>query len=661
MATGDLLSTDACSEVILFTLDEHILRPIAEHDEASGYYTKDLSAEWLRNLRKKIHHSRPTTADSVANNPSSSQTKATSSIKSVEEPRPITSTVFDDIPSIPVANLAERRHVPLISSIKEPEEELNIDDVISDLTNALSSNAETQAVQPLEVSSLSRLHKGATFSISSSSSSNSKPVDVKALALPLPLSVESSSSKLGTVTCRRLTINLLSTWGDPNYLGIAGLEILALVNDKVTIIDLSANHIEHVEPRDLSSIGIYDDPRVPENIFNGVANLADDRFMWLIPFTANSTHFIQFDLQQRYKLIGLRIWNYNRNDESILRGVKEMSIECDGQVLGHWMCHLATGYDGVMSSQMVYFNEILTPPPTVASIYNPSLNHDQAVPAHQPRYIRYITPALKQDYEPQMLPSGLLFCFTLFENHGDDYFIGLDKIDFFDQQGKHIDLQTCQATIHAWPSSLRDLGESYQHDDRVVENIIAGHPASPWLAPIPHSMTATERKAVILRNVRAKPPAKLYSKRLQQIYDTYYENLVSNEDSIDEQTIALPRENKLWIAFRYPVTISSIRLHNYSKTPVRGVKEFALHLDGNLLYMGSMQPATTPSSKPQAIVFNNDPKIVRAEKDFVQFCGSSEQDVLYINERQVMVRSKDMYTRKPSAAAEGVYVDVKNR
>lgn len=35
-ATGDLQAVDECSEVILFTLDDKILNPIAEHDELAG-------------------------------------------------------------------------------------------------------------------------------------------------------------------------------------------------------------------------------------------------------------------------------------------------------------------------------------------------------------------------------------------------------------------------------------------------------------------------------------------------------------------------------------------------------------------------------------------------------------------------------------------------
>jgi hypothetical protein len=44
----------------------------------------------------------------------------------------------------------------------------------------------------------------------------------------------------------------------------------------------------------------------------------------------------------------------------------------------------------------------------------------------------------------------------------------------------------------------------------------------------------------------------------------------------------------------------------------------------------------------------------------VYYCGSGEQDVLCINERQVIIRSKAMY-EPPSVASEGIYSDLNNR
>jgi hypothetical protein len=46
----------------------------------------------------------------------------------------------------------------------------------------------------------------------------------------------------------------------------------------------------------------------------------------------------------------------------------------------------------------------------------------------------------------------------------------------------------------------------------------------------------------------------------------------------------------------------------------------------------------------------------------VNYCGAGEQDLLCINERQVMVRSKAMYdTEPPNTSLEGVQSDLLKR
>lgn len=67
-------------------------------------------------------------------------------------------------------------------------------------------------------------------------------------------------------------------------------------------------------------------------------------------------------------------------------------------------------------------------------------------------------------------------------------------------------------------------------------------------------------------------------------------------------------------------------------------------------------------SRGQAVLFTNDPRIVALHKDLVSYCGSTEQDVLCINERQVMVRSKNMYNQlPPNPSLEGVQCDFSKR
>lgn len=86
-------------------------------------------------------------------------------------------------------------------------------------------------------------------------------------------------------------------------------------------------------------------------------------------------------------------------------------------------------------------------------------------------------------------------------------------------------------------------------------------------------------------------------------------------------------------------------------------------MDGSLVYMGVL-PAADPNRSPleagTSILFSNDAALVRSERHRISYCGNTDQDVLCIDERQVIVRSKAMFDR-PSPFAEGVLTDISLR
>ena len=93
------------------------------------------------------------------------------------------------------------------------------------------------------------------------------------------------------------------------------------------------------------------------------------------------------------------------------------------------------------------------------------------------------------------------------------------------------------------------------------------------------------------------------------------------------------------------------------------MKDISVKVDGSLIYMGSLP--MVDSSKysvdtGSTILFTNDAAIVRTERCRVTYCGSTDQDVLCIDERQVIFRSKAMFER-PSPFAEGIQADLSRR
>lgn len=278
--------------------------------------------------------------------------------------------------------------------------------------------------------------------------------------------------------------------------------------------------------------------------------------------------------------------------------------------------------------------------------------------------MRYISPALRQDYETPLLPSGLLWTFTFYTNYSDAYYIGLDSIELFDSRGQKIDVLT-QATVASMPPSISELGLTDPSDDRSCRNLFTSAGQKMWLSPLSRNTTEEERKLCV--------------RRLQAL----------RSEQVDKGNYVLPKQNMLVIMFDFPVAVSFIRsacknlknralciilmcmsrcfrFRNYSRTPTRGVRDIGISVDGTLVYMGALSQATTESQPMTAlaedtignsVVFTNDAAILRSERGRVGYGGGSDQDVLCIDERQVKVRSKTMYD-KPQPTSEGVQTDI---
>lgn len=313
--------------------------------------------------------------------------------------------------------------------------------------------------------------------------------------------------------------------------------------------------------------------------------------MWLAPFTPGSRHEIEIILDEPTLLAGFRVWNYNKGstasnsicNEEVLKGVRGVRIFVDSQLLGKWEFRVAPGYDSIDYSQTCFFQDI----------------SQSLLPYYQGRHLTIqeesnnmnssLAPAnwnnayLRQDYEPHALPTGQLWTFTLLENLNDPYYIGLDGIEFYDVTGKLVDIQSCGGSISALPHSLNVLstttlkekqlnGLKGNSDPRTPRKIIApwndfnncgDNHCHSWLAPLSRCMTDEERS---------------------NSGGTQAESSSSNR--------RFPYDNTIFIMFPYPVTLSYIRLFNYSKSQNRGVKDLAIYVDNKLLFIGSLKPGT---------------------------------------------------------------------
>ncbi|ETO61382.1 hypothetical protein F444_20602 [Phytophthora nicotianae P1976] len=415
---------------------------------------------------------------------------------------------------------------------------------------------------------------------------------------------------------RRLILQLHSTWGDRNYIGLTQVEVL--VGSHETPIPLDISNLD-AKPRDLASLGYIGDPRTLDKLIDGEHTTCDDTHMWLVPFQAGTVPEVRIELKSVQYFYGLRVWNYNKSPEDTYRGVKQIVVMLDGVIISPketgFLLRKAPGVAAFDFGQLLQFSDVETPS------YVERVRYPFTTRA-------YKTPIIRQDYEAPLYPQGFLLKIICWTTWGDPYYLGLNGLELYDHSGARIVEKP--SVITAVPYSVSEIDNSKQQDSRIPENLVSGLDKNTWEA-----------------------------------HDAWLAPLAS---SLGNQ-----QGNILYIGFDTPVVVSLIKFWNYSKTPERGVKDMDIYLDDVHLFSGTLKKAPMADIHAtsnrfgkvhkvtelfgQPILFSSSQAQVDAEKRYVYYCGVEEQDVLGINEGQIMHESRAMY-RKPDPGAEGVVVDL---
>uniref|UniRef100_A0A7S4F9V3 KATNIP domain-containing protein n=1 Tax=Chrysotila carterae TaxID=13221 RepID=A0A7S4F9V3_CHRCT len=459
---------------------------------------------------------------------------------------------------------------------------------------------------------------------------------------------------------QRFQLDIFTTWGDPYYVGLAALEFFDGNGAPVQFTSAAAQI--SAEPADINVLPEYSrDPRVVSNLLDGTLATCDDQHLWLAPYTAGQRNVVFVDFDEPTTLSMVRIWNYNKSRIHSFRGARHVEIRMDQTVAFRGEINKAPGNvaDAESAAEVVLFTlddatlarieqhdaarsnvqaeqmDVLTARPSTANKEGEE-NALRPSAMQVPMEVRSMrarpttaalepvgeagafTPTLApvQDYETALHPKGRVLTLSLTSTWGDLHYIGLNGLELLDPSGTRIG-SLARSHVAATPFSVASL-PSMQGDPRTPDKLVDGVNATlddrhMWLTPHNPGATAT-----------------------------------------------------VSITFPAPITIGVIRLWNYSKTPTRGVKNFALLLDGALIFQGVMRAAPPreqlvsamgdrPADFVQSVIFTDNQAIIDAEAEHIYNQEELDDEMVIMDNGTVLAGKRaNMESARPVTAAQGL-------
>ncbi|VDN05821.1 unnamed protein product [Thelazia callipaeda] len=307
-------------------------------------------------------------------------------------------------------------------------------------------------------------------------------------------------------------MELLENWGAPDCIGLTGLQFFG---PQGTI-------CSHLNCNITTSTAAH----ISRRLLNGKNLTRSREDMWLTPFSRYSPPVrVTITFPEPIIASGICVWNYNASPEMSYAGVRSMQLYVNGKTLpGPILLRKAPDVAG-----FIYFDYVQD------IIFNKCIL-----------------------YRPVSRPENdCILAFTyqlqLHSTWGDEYYIGLNGIEFYDHHEELIKLlpqsllsfyQELTINLAAFPESVNIL-PNVSNDQRTSDKLIDGYndtenPSHMWLTPILPNRCA-----------------------------------------------------RVFVIFDAPTYVSRINVYNYRKTSWRGVRLISISIDDLIVYSGEV-PQSTP-------------------------------------------------------------------
>ncbi|UJR31677.1 hypothetical protein I4U23_019158 [Adineta vaga] len=268
---------------------------------------------------------------------------------------------------------------------------------------------------------------------------------------------------------KKLILTITDTWGDHNYCGLTGIEVVDINDADCVIKSYDAR------PRDITVLpSNANDVRTLDKLFDGENVTCSDRHMWLCPFSIKERVRIMITLSVSKRLHGLRIWNYNKSPDDTYRGVKRLHVQLNDKIISPkqgFLLRRAPGHCFFDFAQEIVFAHAKT-------------IVEDGQKQIQKKHLSHTNDETDSNIS---MPNGFIYEFQLHSTHGDAYYIGLNGLEFYDERGECIGLT--EQNIAAYPQSVNTLNPGNDDDIRTPDKLIDGENneidgTHCWIAPI---------------------------------------------------------------------------------------------------------------------------------------------------------------------------------